>query len=48
LLDTAESVPEAEYLARVGAVHAERQAARERLLLELTLKALAEPANPAS
>nr|WP_314478333.1 NEL-type E3 ubiquitin ligase domain-containing protein [uncultured Pseudomonas sp.] len=48
LLDTAESVPEAEYLARVGAVDRERQAARQQLLLALTRKALAALVRPAS
>lgn len=42
VLESAESVPEAEYLARVGVVHAERQAARSDLLLALTREALAQ------
>ncbi|MBA6114628.1 MULTISPECIES: NEL-type E3 ubiquitin ligase domain-containing protein [Pseudomonas] len=41
LLEGAEGVPEAEYLARVAAVNNERQAARNELLLALTREALA-------
>jgi hypothetical protein len=41
LLEGAGTVPEAEYLARVAAVDAERQAARRSLLLEMTREALA-------
>ncbi|MFJ4430111.1 NEL-type E3 ubiquitin ligase domain-containing protein [Pseudomonas sp. NPDC089395] len=41
LLEGAGSVPEAEYLARVGAINSERQAARHALLLEMTREALA-------
>lgn len=44
LLEEAETVPEAEYLARVNVVNDERQVARKALLLQLTREALAS--NP--
>jgi len=47
LLESAESVPEAEYLARVTVVHTERQAARSDVLLALTREALAREVSRA-
>ncbi|WP_164897281.1 NEL-type E3 ubiquitin ligase domain-containing protein [Pseudomonas alkylphenolica] len=44
LLEEAETVPEAEYLARVNVINDERQVACQALLLQLTREALAS--NP--